>query len=42
MEFFATDFDDSDWDSIEVPSNWEIQGYGIAIYSNITYPFPKG
>lgn len=41
MEFFATDFDDSDWDSIEVPSNWEIQGYGIAIYSNITYPFPK-
>ena len=34
-------FDASGWDSIPVPSNWEIQGYGTPIYTNITYPFPK-
>ncbi|GAI37454.1 unnamed protein product, partial [marine sediment metagenome] len=27
------------WDEIEVPSNWEIKGYGTAIYTNIVYPF---
>lgn len=28
-----------DWDNIEVPSNWELKGYGTAIYTNIVYPF---
>lgn len=28
------------WDSIKVPSCWEMQGYGTPIYTNITYPFP--
>ncbi|WP_205783203.1 glycoside hydrolase family 2 TIM barrel-domain containing protein [Flagellimonas allohymeniacidonis] len=37
--FFRKDFDDSDWNSIPVPSNWELQGYGTAIYTNIRYPF---
>lgn len=27
------------WDKITVPSNWEMEGYGIPIYTNITYPF---
>jgi beta-galactosidase len=27
------------WDEIEVPSNWEMKGYGIPIYTNIKYPF---
>jgi beta-galactosidase len=27
------------WDIIEVPSNWELKGYGTAIYTNVTYPF---
>lgn len=27
------------WTNIEVPSNWELKGYGTAIYTNITYPF---
>jgi beta-galactosidase len=31
--------DDSAWSSIEVPGNWELQGHGIAIYTNIIYPF---
>jgi beta-galactosidase len=31
--------DDSNWDDIEVPSNWELQGYGDPIYTNIDFPF---
>ena len=27
------------WDSIRVPGNWEIQGWGIPIYTNIQYDF---
>ena len=25
---------------IEVPGNWEMQGYGIPIYTNFKYPWP--
>ncbi len=41
QEFFAKDFvgDDSLWKDIQVPSNWELEGYGKPIYSNIIYPF---
>ncbi|HUX58813.1 MAG TPA: glycoside hydrolase family 2 TIM barrel-domain containing protein [Bacteroidales bacterium] len=39
--FFKDDFDVRDWNDIEVPSNWEMKGYGIPIYVNITYPFIK-
>ena len=41
QDFYATDLDDSDWKDIRVPSNWEIAGYDIPIYTNIVYPFPK-
>jgi beta-galactosidase len=33
-------FDDSDWDSIAVPSSWPMHGYGRPIYTNMNYPFP--
>lgn len=39
--FFDVDLDDSDWKDINVPSNWEIEGFDIPIYTNIVYPFPK-
>jgi beta-galactosidase len=39
--FFKNNFNDASWKIIEVPSNWEWQGFGIPIYTNITYPFPK-
>ncbi|HBL75157.1 MAG: beta-galactosidase [Bacteroidetes bacterium GWF2_42_66] len=39
--FFKSDYDTRDWDSIPVPSNWELQGYDYPIYVNITYPHAK-
>ncbi len=38
-DFHHIDFDDSEWGTIPVPSNWEVEGHGVAIYSNIRYPF---
>jgi len=40
-DFYKPGYDTSAWDDITVPSNWEMQGYGTPIYTNITYPFPK-
>ncbi|WP_338417526.1 sugar-binding domain-containing protein, partial [Vibrio breoganii] len=33
--------DDSNWDIIPVPSNWQLQGYDKPIYTNVKYPFPN-
>ena len=40
-DFYKEDFELNGWDTISVPSNWEMQGFGIPIYTNITYVFPK-
>lgn len=40
LNFWQEGFDTSDWDTITVPSNWELQGYGIPHYVNIQYVFP--
>ena len=40
-DFYKIDFDLSHWDSIKVPSNWELEGYGTPIYVNTDYPFDK-
>ncbi|MBB6461952.1 glycoside hydrolase family 2 TIM barrel-domain containing protein [Flammeovirga kamogawensis] len=39
MDFYQTNFKAKDWEDIIVPSNWELQGYGQPIYSNVVYPF---
>lgn len=39
--FYQTTFNDAAWNNIPVPSNWEMKGYGIPIYTNVVYPFPK-
>ncbi|MFD0760926.1 glycoside hydrolase family 2 TIM barrel-domain containing protein [Lutibacter aestuarii] len=41
-DFYKINFNHSSWDSIKVPSNWEVEGYGIPIYVNASYPFQKG
>lgn len=40
-DFYKTDYNVSSWAEIPVPSNWEMEGYGTPIYTNVTYPFPK-
>lgn len=39
LDFFRIDFDNSDWDNISVPGNWEMYNYGFPNYTNIDYPF---
>jgi beta-galactosidase len=41
VNFYQPAFNDSRWNNLAVPSNWEMKGFGIPIYTNITYPFPK-
>ncbi|PWJ43893.1 glycoside hydrolase family 2 TIM barrel-domain containing protein [Sediminitomix flava] len=38
-DFYQLDYQDQDWTNIEVPSNWEMKGFGRPIYTNSTYPF---
>lgn len=40
IDFQLPTYDDSKWKSIPVPSCVELYGFGIPIYTNITYPFP--
>jgi len=37
--FHHANYDDSDWGTIPVPSNWEVEGYGHPIYLDERYPF---
>lgn len=36
--FYKEDYDVSSWETIPVPSNWEMQGYDRPIYANVEYP----
>ncbi len=38
--FHAPDFDDSGWAEVDVPGNWQLQGFDRPIYTNVRYPFP--
>ena len=35
-------FDVGSWDEIEVPSNFQMKGYGYPVYTNIVYPWEAG
>lgn len=37
-DFYKEEFDDSGFDNIDVPSNWQFCGYDTPIYTNIAYP----
>lgn len=41
QNFFKTDFDDSNWYTIDVPCCVEMRGYGIPIYTNVRYPHAR-
>lgn len=38
-ESIEAQYDDSNWNTISVPSNWQMKGFDKPIYTNIKYPF---
>ena len=40
-DFYREDYDVSQWNRITVPGNWQLQGFGTPIYTNMTYPFQR-
>lgn len=40
-DFYKPAYDVSRWKDIQVPSNWQVEGYGTPYYSNYTYIFKK-
>ncbi len=38
LDFFKPGFDAKSWDTIPVPSNWEMMGYDKPLYCNVAYP----
>jgi beta-galactosidase len=39
-KFYEEKFNDRNWDTIHVPSNWEMQGFGDPLFRNVSTPFP--
>ena len=37
--FYKLEYDEESWDTILVPSNWQMLGYDKPIYVNVRYPF---
>ncbi|MCG8578984.1 MAG: DUF4981 domain-containing protein [Bacteroidales bacterium] len=38
-DFYKTDFDAGNWAQINVPGNWELQGFGMPMYLNHPFDF---
>jgi len=41
QDFFVPSFSDAGWKTMPVPSNWQMHGYDLPIYTNIIYPWPQ-
>lgn len=39
-DFYSSDFCSNDWDTLTVPSNWQLHGYDNPQYTNVNYPYP--
>ena len=37
--FYEEKFSDAKWATIDVPSNWEMRGYGDPLFRNVAAPF---
>lgn len=40
VDFYRENYSTEHWDTLIVPSCWEIKGYGMPIYTNVAYPNP--
>ncbi|HZU02189.1 MAG TPA: glycoside hydrolase family 2 TIM barrel-domain containing protein [Ktedonobacteraceae bacterium] len=38
--FYEDSYDVEQWDDLQVPSSWQMHGYGHPHYTNVDYPFP--
>lgn len=38
-DFYKEDYKVTDWDKLQVPSSWQLEGYDYPIYTNVTYPW---
>ncbi|MEG1395016.1 MAG: glycoside hydrolase family 2 TIM barrel-domain containing protein [Clostridia bacterium] len=38
-DYYKEGYDVSSFDNLEVPSEWQIKGYGTPIYTNVNYPY---
>ncbi|MBN2162514.1 MAG: discoidin domain-containing protein [Pontiellaceae bacterium] len=41
VDFYKPGYDVSGWGTIPVPANWELEGHGTPIYTNVRYPHPR-
>ncbi|UCD01393.1 MAG: DUF4981 domain-containing protein [Promethearchaeota archaeon] len=39
IDFYKVNFEVNKWNEIPVPSNWQLHGYGIPIYTDSKYPY---
>ena len=39
-DFYKSSFNTRKWSDIQVPSNWEMQGFGQPLFRNVSAPFP--
>ncbi|EEF49562.1 beta-galactosidase isoform X1 [Ricinus communis] len=40
IKFYEPAFQDFEWQTLPVPSNWQMHGFDRPIYTNVVYPFP--
>ncbi len=39
QNFYQPQFNVANWKEIKVPMSWQMAGYGVPLYTNVTYPF---